>query len=288
MEQFWICSACGSSNSYPETKKCEVCGKEIDKAEIDEAEKNIKKVAHDFEELKKREAEDKQRRIKEQKEAERKKAEKEKQIKKQEKAKKHDKTKEKAKDVFSSIGYFLSDYTGVILTSISLLLIIVKTFMLSSTYGSIPDAWIMYLIFAVLSIGSSSWLYYQFEYKQSKECPFFIGVTNSYPAAIAGALVTTDILCYAWERFHGEIDGRGFFGKIFVGALAIVIISVIAIVAILVTVGITQILPLFGGRTMIGGGLIGLGVTVIGMVIYFHFIHSQVILSTFYWIPGLF
>lgn len=73
MEHFWFCTNCGSANSYPDIKICDVCGKPIDAGEIKLAEQAIKeseKAIRAIELEEKKELEEKARQEKEQREKE--------------------------------------------------------------------------------------------------------------------------------------------------------------------------------------------------------------------------
>lgn len=267
MDTYWTCSECGSANSYPDIKECEVCGKEIDETEALNAEKSIELIKAALEEEKRREREEEEKRRREEEERDRKKEIARKLLLKKEKAEK----RAKLKNDVRRKGRQVEKYVGLVLSAIMIALIVWQTVRMSSGSG-VTAGWILFIILAILSVIVSGLLYI------SLNEDLHLSFTNFVPSGLVGAFTLACTVSDLWTELILGMFEDGILSAILTGWLYIIIFLVLLVLAIAIIGAITHLLPAYLQEVFVSdtlGGIVGLVISGVAAGLFLSFVESD-------------
>ena len=259
METYWICSNCGCSNLYPDTKECDVCGKLIDDIEVAKVEETLKSIEDRITEEKHREQEEKERRLKEEKEAARR-VEKE---RKEKLRKEILEKKDEAKGKLLNIWWLNSEFLGIGISVVFTLAIVIKTLSMSFSSG-VPAGWIFFIVLAVASVVVSGVCYCIYNEDLS------LGFTNIIPAGLIGAFTVACTVSDQWMEIVVDTFNEGILAIVFAGVFSLLIFIILAIIATAIIVAVSHLLTAFLQTVLddVKGGLAGLAISAVAALIY--------------------
>lgn len=254
------CPCCGTTYQGSVAGFCDCCGYEFTEAYISELIATEKKREKEIQE--KIAEEERERQISlEKKELERKK--KEEADKKAALDKERQEKIEKIKTDLLDAWWIAEEYIGIAISAILALVIIIKTIVMGSTTG-VTAGWVFFILLAIVSVVVSGFAYIFFKDNLA------IGFTNIVPSGIIGAFALACTISDLWDDMIVDLFREGFILVLFAGLASLAAFILFAIIALVIIVGITMVLPAFLQTVLddIKGGLAGLAITVIAALLY--------------------
>lgn len=257
------CPCCGTSYQGSAAGLCECCGYEFTEEYINELIAAEKKREQ---EIREKIAEEKrqQQLLLEQEEQERRKKE------EAEKKAALAKARQDKKNELREKWHIAMGYSGAILTLASALTIIIKTIVMGNATGVI-GGWIFFIIMAILSVIVSGFCYTIFNDDLT------MSFTHIVPCGLIGAFVFSCTVSDLWKSMIVDLFEDSFFVALFLGWINVIIFLLLIVVALVVIVGITQVLTAYLQTKLddTKGGFVGLAITTIAAFLYLFFFEQN-------------